>query len=110
VTFEEKSRVLGEGAYPEYIASRQRDPLFENRKVRIEFTVDPEAAVYTVSDDGSGFDHRVFVKMDTADVNTPMKLHGRGMIISKKIFDEIRYNDAGNSVTLVKRLNKVSGE
>ena len=38
-----------------------------------------------------------------------MKLHGRGMIISKKIFDEIRYNEAGNSVTLIKRLPGISG-
>jgi two-component system, sensor histidine kinase LadS len=109
VTFEEKSKVLGEGVYAEFIARRQGDPSYEGRKVRIELSVEPEAAIYTISDEGSGFDHRAFVKMDVADVNVPMKLHGRGMIISKKIFDEIRYNDAGNSVTLVKRFGPVSG-
>jgi CheY-like chemotaxis protein len=109
VSFEEKSKELGEGVYAEFIAHRQSDPAYENRRVRIEFTVNPEAATYTISDEGSGFDHRAFVKMDVADVNVPMKLHGRGMIISKKIFDEIRYNEAGNSVTLVKILGPVSG-
>jgi PAS domain S-box-containing protein len=109
LTFEEKSRVLGEGVYPEFIAHRQSDPAYEGRQVHIDYTVDSDAAVYTISDEGPGFDHRAFVSMDIADVNVPMKLHGRGMIISKKIFDEIRYNDAGNSVTLVKRLKQVSG-
>ena len=109
VTFEEKSKALGEGMYADFIARRQRDPAYENRRVRIDLSLGPEAAMYTISDEGPGFDHRAFVKMDIADVNVPMKLHGRGMIISKKIFDEIRYNEAGNSVTLVKKLSPVSG-
>jgi CheY-like chemotaxis protein len=109
VTFEEKSRVLGEGIYTEFIARRQSDPAYENRRVRIEFTVDPNEAVYTISDEGAGFDHRVFFSKEIADVNIPMKLHGRGMIISKKIFDEIRYKDPGNSVTLIKRLPGING-
>ncbi|HQL83541.1 MAG TPA: ATP-binding protein, partial [Spirochaetota bacterium] len=109
VTFEEKSRVLSEGVYTEFIARRQSDPAYENRRVRIDFTVDPDQAIYTISDEGAGFDHRVFFKKEIADVNTPMKLHGRGMIISKKIFDEIRYTDPGNCVTLIKRLPGISG-
>jgi AmiR/NasT family two-component response regulator len=109
VTFEEKSRVLCDGTYSEFIARRQRDPAYNGRHVRIDFTVGPEAAVYTISDEGAGFDHDAFFKKEMSDVNTEMKPHGRGMLMSRKIFDEIRYNETGNSVTLVKRFAPVSG-
>ena len=105
VSYQEKSEVLRVENYFEYITRRQSNPLYRNRNVTIEFDITPEKAEYTISDDGRGFDHESFFNNEIAGINADLKPHGRGLYMSQKIFDEIRFNKAGNMVTLVKKFN-----
>jgi anti-sigma regulatory factor (Ser/Thr protein kinase) len=106
ITFEEKSQeMIGDG-YLRYLNERQKDPRFRDRIVTIDYHVDRDRVVYTITDEGKGFDYRKFLDGDI-DVNTAMLAHGRGITLAKNIFDEIRFNETGNEVSLVKMLKEL---
>ena len=41
---------------------------------------------------------------DSRDANERLLGHGRGISLAKNIFDEVRYNEKGNVVLLVKKI------
>ena len=106
ISNQEKSEMLLSENYFEYITSRQSNPAYRNREVVIDFDITPEKAVYTISDDGRGFEHKSFLNIEIAGIGADPKPHGRGLYMSRKIFDEVRFNEAGNSVTLVKKFKR----
>lgn len=103
ITFEEKTEAMGQGNYFEYVTKRQNNPRYRDRSVYIESHVGDEQAVYSITDDGAGFDHASFFSKEMSDINYEFRPHGRGLLMTKKLFDEITYNAAGNRVTLVKK-------
>jgi len=106
ISFDEKSVLLKNGNYFEFIKNRQNDENFRNKKVMIHYKINSKKAVYTIADEGNGFDYLKI--MD--EVKNPEKLeflaHGRGILMALSVFDEVVYNDTGNQVTLVKNLCK----
>ena len=82
-----------------------RDP---GKRVHLDVEVDPDRLTAQVTDEGDGFDP------DTIpDPRLPENRHalrGRGLFLMRKLMDEVHYNDRGNSVTLVMRLNRRTGE
>jgi hypothetical protein len=103
ISYQEKSAALQVGSYVDFIARRQEDPRYKKRLVRIKYRINPCIASYTITDDGGGFDHSSFMKNEIADTNINLKPHGRGLYMSRKIFDDVIYNEKGNSVTVVKK-------
>lgn len=108
ITFNEKSEAMKGGNYFDFINVRQGNQLYRSRKVRIEYSITPDEARYTISDDGVGFNHKRFFERDITDVNQDFRPHGRGIFLSKKIFDEVWYNEDGNRVMLVKKITGVA--
>jgi AmiR/NasT family two-component response regulator len=104
ISHQDKTEALERGHYFEFITRRQGNPAYKDRRVCVEYSINPDEAVFTITDDGAGFDHRSFFKRDIVDINKEFKPHGRGMLMSKKIFDEVLYNETGNCVTLVKKI------
>lgn len=104
ITFDEKTRALMNDEYFEFIATRQQDPRFRDRKVEIVYSIDKEKIVYKVTDEGDGFDYRVFLKSGSDSANEKMLSHGRGISLVMHIFDDIQFNKKGNQVLLVKHL------
>lgn len=103
VTFEEKSEALRRERYFEFLVERQKDPRFCDRQVRVEWSISPETAVFRVTDEGPGFDHRSFL----ANLDDPSRQtleHGRGLMMAINAFDSVLYNEKGNQVRLVKAL------
>jgi serine/threonine-protein kinase RsbW len=77
----------------------EQDP---SKRVRVEVAVDEATITARVTDQGDGFDPGML-----PDPTVPphlMKPKGRGIYLMKKLLDEVRFNDRGNSVTLVLRL------
>lgn len=105
ITFDEKTRETVEGDYFSYINKRQNDPLYSGRTVDILYRVNQDRVEYTVTDQGSGFDYGKFLRGEV-EVNDALIPHGRGITLAKNIFDELSYNDSGNSVVLVKHFKK----
>lgn len=99
ITYEEKSQLMESphGWWKEVESRAGQDP-YRHRQVKIELHNTPSHLRMVVEDEGEGFDH-----MNLPD---PTKaghlLHGRGVLIARVHMDEVRYNEIGNRVTLMK--------
>jgi serine/threonine-protein kinase RsbW len=77
-----------------------RDP---SKRVLLEIQFLQECIEARVTDQGAGFDPAT-----VPDPTTPENLArpcGRGLFLMRKLLDEVRYNDQGNQVTLVLKLD-----
>jgi Anti-sigma regulatory factor (Ser/Thr protein kinase) len=74
--------------------------------VRIHAEVSKKEARFTIEDEGEGFD--VNAIPDPLDPANLFKTSGRGVLFIYNIMDEVKYNDRGNRLTMVKRRNDES--
>lgn len=102
VSFEDKTMAMVQDNYQEFLKSRQSDPVLGNRKVKIEYILEPNQVIYKIEDEGDGFDHNKIRQNDPDNLNNEMQMHGRGIKMSEDVFDEMLYNEKGNIVTLIK--------
>ena len=61
-------------------------------------------ATYVIRDEGRGFDPAAL-----SDPTSPQnldRLTGRGLFLIRTFMDEVRHNDVGNEITLVKRRDR----
>jgi serine/threonine-protein kinase RsbW len=72
-----------------------------HKLVRITADVSPEEARFTIEDEGDGFN--VAEIPDPLDPQNLFKTSGRGVLFIYNIMDEVRYNERGNRLTMVKR-------
>ncbi|MBM9592231.1 ATP-binding protein [Leptospira sp. 201903075] len=106
ISFDEKSKALIEGNYLEFLQKRQEDPRYNQKRVKIEYSFTREYVAYRISDEGRGFDHKKHMEKSLEQMNEAHIQHGRGILMTKSVFDRIEYNDRGNQVSLIKFLNK----
>ncbi len=69
--------------------------------VRISAEVSSKEARFTIEDEGEGFD--VNSIPDPLDPANLFKASGRGVLFIYNIMDEVKYNDRGNRLTMVKK-------
>lgn len=100
ITYEEKTQSQKNLTYLDLLRERLRNEENRNKKVHITYRLDENGAVYSVRDEGSGFNHDSYFGLDVRTLNERMIQHGRGILISRSVFDEVRYNDRGNEVNL----------
>jgi serine/threonine-protein kinase RsbW len=77
----------------------ERDP---EKRVRVEVIVGEREIKAKVTDEGSGFDPG-----EIPDPTSPDNLEksgGRGLFLMRELMDEVHYNERGNQVTLILRL------
>lgn len=72
------------------------------KRVHVTISIQQAIVVATITDEGGGF-NPALVPDPTAPANLE-KAGGRGLFLIHSLMDEVRYNDRGNSVTLVLRL------
>ena len=83
-----------------------------DRLVKIRYRVYEDHVEIVVRDQGRGFDRQnlphaavpddPFTHLDVRD-KLGLRAGGFGLMICKGMVDELRYNDVGNEVTLIKR-------
>jgi serine/threonine-protein kinase RsbW len=73
-----------------------------SKRVTVEIVVSHGAIQARVTDQGTGFDP-CCVPDPTRPENVS-RAGGRGLFLMRELLDEVRYNERGNSVTLVLRL------
>lgn len=74
--------------------------------VRITAEVSNKEARFTIEDEGEGFD--VNSIPDPLDPENLFKTSGRGVLFIYNIMDEVKYNDRGNRLTMVKKSETTS--
>jgi serine/threonine-protein kinase RsbW len=86
---------LNEAAINAIVHGNKLDP---NKKVIVNADVDAKRAVWTITDEGEGFDFNNLPD-PTAEENLE-KLTGRGVFILKHLADQCIFNARGNEVEL----------
>ncbi|HNR88568.1 MAG TPA: PAS domain S-box protein [Spirochaetota bacterium] len=106
ITFDEKSRATEQERYFDLLRDRQSDPDRRSKKVSIDYRLDEERAEYVIRDEGAGFDVRSVLERDPSAASEQGRMHGRGILIVRTVFDEVAYNERGNEVRLVAYVNR----
>jgi anti-sigma regulatory factor (Ser/Thr protein kinase) len=87
--------------YLRLVAERRQRKPYSERRVRLEARLSPAEAVFTITDEGPGFDPSAL-----ADPTTPanrLRSSGRGVFLIRTFMDTVHYNQRGNEVTMRKR-------
>ncbi len=74
------------------------------KRVSCSLRARPDRLVIAVRDEGQGFDWRSLWNRR----GDPAEIHGRGIEILRRYANLVRFNRAGNSVTLIKRFEAKS--
>jgi serine/threonine-protein kinase RsbW len=72
-----------------------------SKLIRIAAEVSKQEARFVIEDEGEGFDVENIA--DPLDPENLFKTSGRGVLFIYNIMDEVKYNDRGNRLTMVKR-------
>jgi CheY-like chemotaxis protein len=104
ISFEQtrgNSEELIAGAEIAVVCERLARHEFASRRIHIRVRIDSQQAVFVIRDEGKGF--------DTANLPSKGDLGaldadgGRGIVLMHAFMDDVKYNDIGNEVTLIKR-------
>lgn len=69
--------------------------------VRIEADVSANEARFTIEDEGEGF--KVAEIPDPTNIENLFKTSGRGVLIIHNVMDEVKYNERGNRLEMIKK-------
>jgi CheY-like chemotaxis protein len=89
--------------YLDTIEERRRTPPYSARRTRVTTRIARDRAEFVVKDDGAGFDVRSLP--DPRDPENLERCSGRGVLLMQMFMDEVRFNDQGNEITMVKRFS-----
>jgi len=81
-------------------AVKYGNKLDKNLKVDISVKVDENKVEVAILDQGEGFDYNTLP--DPTVNSNILKSSGRGVYLVRHLMDEVRFNDKGNQITLVK--------
>ncbi|WP_022850507.1 ATP-binding protein [Limisalsivibrio acetivorans] len=101
ISGDDKLNATEEGTYYELINERLSDKTISGRKVIFTYSISSEGVRISLEDEGGGFD--VDTIPDPTMQEGLLKLHGRGILITRMYFDEVNYNSSGTRVELIKR-------
>jgi CheY-like chemotaxis protein len=91
----------GDDAGENLFAERAQQPPFRDRHVHLTVIESSAEVVYVVRDEGPGFDtSRLPPAGDPAAFE---KFGDRGLVLIRTFMDDVRFNEKGNEITLVRR-------
>ena len=96
IGYELKSSLENSTEWLNEIEKRQNIPENKNRKVIVDYKVQNNELVFTISDQGDGFDYKEFLDISTARC---LNTSGRGIAVARVLcFDGLKYVAPGNKV------------
>ncbi len=107
ISFEEKHRALEEGKWGAILESRLNSDNNRNKLIKIKSILKKDTFTVKISDEGSGFDWR---SLPDVSADNLLSYNGRGIFLTKIYYDEVKYNNIGNEVTLVKYKSEESDQ
>ncbi|MCW4116275.1 response regulator [Aurantimonas sp. MSK8Z-1] len=94
--FEQKSKLLAQGAWQDSLAERARDPRFAHGQVEATAIRRDDGVHLSVKDNGPGFNWRSFLRSDPSRATAAC---GRGVARAANVaFDRLTFNEPGNQV------------
>ena len=84
--------------------ARQTQAPYAQRKIFVDGKVSPDEVRFTIRDEGPGFDVKAAMELaKDVQANMAATQSGRGLVLMQLFMDEVKFNDKGNEVTLVKK-------
>ena len=106
ISFQDKSEALENNGYYELLFKRQHNPVYKNKRITIEYSLDPSRIEIRITDEGKGFDHKKHLAKVEEEGAFNKLSHGRGVQMAKSFFHTFDYNEAGNSIYLIRKFQK----
>jgi CheY-like chemotaxis protein len=100
----EVSSELRQGSEHQYralVEQRRRESPYQERVVYLHARLTRDEAVFTIRDEGPGFDPNTLP--DPTDPANLERASGRGLLLIRTFMDQVSYNGEGNQITMVKR-------
>lgn len=88
-------------AYYHLAIERIRSLPWSDRRIRVSGHFDRDGVEFVIRDEGSGFDRSQL--RDPTDPENLERPCGRGLLLMHTFMDDVRYNETGNEVRLIKR-------
>jgi phosphoserine phosphatase RsbU/P len=102
ITYEEKSRMLSKQEWYAEVDRRMDLPENMMKRVDLRFERRPSELVFTIHDEGRGFDWRKFVDIEPSRA---FDTHGRGIVMARSLsFSKLEYRGRGNEVVATIKL------
>jgi CheY-like chemotaxis protein len=96
MTYAEKTRLKIDQQWEEEIASRLKLSRYQSKKASIRFERTDRNIVFTITDEGDGFDWNQYLDFDPGRAFDP---NGRGIAMANKVaFSALNYQGRGNQV------------
>ncbi|NLI77759.1 MAG: response regulator [Candidatus Riflebacteria bacterium] len=108
ITYEEKMAAMNTSldGIQSLHAQRLGNPALASRRVTVDFQMDPDSCIWTISDEGSGFDWTTLPSpLDPENLEHP---NGRGIFLARLHFDLVEFLGKGNQVRVKKSLPKAA--
>jgi serine/threonine-protein kinase RsbW len=83
-----------------YNAIKHGNELNSDEKVRMDYVIQPEQVRILMTDEGPGFNPENVPDCRVGE--NLYKTEGRGILLMKSYMDEVRYNETGNSVEMIR--------
>lgn len=97
-------REENDAAYHVLVEQRRQQAPYRDRHIQVEVSLTRQKAVFTIRDEGRGFDPTSLP--DPTDPSNLEKVSGRGVLLMRSFMDDISYNTLGNEVTMTKFASK----
>jgi CheY-like chemotaxis protein len=91
-----------ERQFHQLIEERRNKVPYRDRRLRVMTRMTPAQAEFVVTDEGRGFDPSALP--DPTDPANLESIGGRGLLLIRTFMDDVRFNKAGNQITMVKRV------
>ncbi len=88
-------------AFTELARRRRDEEPFAARRLWVTAKLSRTEAIFVIRDEGNGFDPSKLP--DPTDPANLGRIGGRGLLLIRTFMDDVRFNDKGNEITLVKR-------
>jgi CheY-like chemotaxis protein/anti-sigma regulatory factor (Ser/Thr protein kinase)/anti-anti-sigma regulatory factor len=88
-------------SYQLRLNERRNQSPYKDRQVHVTAHESPKQVTYKVRDEGPGFNTSALP--DPTDPENMRKATGRGLFLIRTFLDEVKFNDTGNEITMVKR-------
>ena len=95
-------------AYYELGKQRRHQPPFDRRHVYLSARLSRSEAIYTIRDEGPGFDPATLP--DPTNPENIEKCSGRGLLLIRTFMDHVSHNASGNELTMIKRRDANRGD
>lgn len=99
ISYQEKTEFLSwNSSLQDLVDQRMRKQPWAGRKVTVGYSISPVKSVFTITDEGEGFNTKLIPTK--AGIGKLQDSHGRGIFLSINSSDRLEFNAKGNSVTV----------